>query len=175
MRRAARSMLALLALLAGCTRSEQTIDLMAAFSDDTIVGHLEASWHTAEERTGENVAERAVTVRVDAVNLLADRLYLRLGGLRLIGPNGPIALDQAPPACAVPARGTRTVLHATAWVPAEDASGIRGLEVEQLAVPLSERGRAFYREFLLRKRGGPVSTIDAELDTYAAAPPCANP
>lgn len=175
MRRAARTILVLLALSAGCTRSEQTIDLKAAFSDDTIVGHLAATWHTAEERTGENVAERAVTVRVDAVNLLADRLYLRLGGLRLIGPNRPIALDQTHSECAVPANGTSTVLQATAWVPAADASAIRGIEVEQLTVPLSERGRAFYREFLLRKRGGPVTTIEAELDSYAAAPPCPNP
>lgn len=168
-------MLVLLALSAGCTRSEQTIDLKAAFSDDTIVGRLAATWHPAEERTSGTVAERAVTVRVDAVNLLADRLYLRLDGLRLIGPNGPTGLDQAHSECAVPANGRSTVLQVTAWVPAAQASGIRGIAIEQLAVPLSERGRAFYREFLLRKRGGPVATIDAELDTYAAAPPCPNP
>lgn len=168
-------MLILLVLSAGCTRSEQTIDLKAAFSDDTVVGHLEATWSAAPERASENGAQRAVTLRIDAVNLLADRLYLRLGGLRLIGPHGPIGLDESHSDCAVPANGTSAVLQATAWVPAAEASGIRGITVEQLAVPLSERGRAFYREFLLRKRGGPVAPIDAELDTYAAAPPCPNP
>ena len=175
MTRATRTVIVLLALSVGCTRSEQTIDLKAAFSDDTIVGHLQATWTAAAERGRGDVAERAVTVRVDAVNLLADRLYLHVAGLRLIGPNGPIDLGQAHSECAVPANGTSTVLQATAWVPATQASDIRGIEVEHLAVPLSARGRAFYREFLLRKRGGPVTAIDSELATYAAAPPCTTP
>lgn len=168
-------MLILLAVSAGCTRSQQTIDLKAAFSDDTIVGRLEATWSAAQgERTEGHVAQRAVTVRVDAVNLLADRLYLRLGGLRLIGPHDATALDELHRECAIPAHATSTVLQATAWLPAADASAIRGIAVAQLAVPLSERGRAFYREFLLRQRGGPAAAIDAELDRYAAAPPCPN-
>jgi len=39
-------------------------------------------------------------------------------------------------------------------------------------VPLSERGRAFYREFLLRQRPDAAAQIDAELAAYASAPPC---
>jgi hypothetical protein len=171
----ARTLLALLALSAGCARSEQTIDLKAAFSDDTIVGHLRATWSAAQERTPGGGAQRAVTVRIAAVNLLADRLYLRVRGLRLIGPNEPIGLGPPPTACTLPAHGTSTVLQTTASVPAAAAAAIRGVDVEPLAIPLSERGRAFYREFLLRKRGGPVTAIDAELDAYAAAPPCPNP
>jgi hypothetical protein len=116
-----------------------------------------------------------VTVRIAAVNLLADRLYLRLDGLRLVGASEPIELAVAPTACTLPAHGTSTVLQTTTSLPAAVAAAIRGVDVEPLAVPLSERGRAFYREFLLRKRGGPVAAIDAELDAYAAVPPCPSP
>ena len=171
----ARPLLAMLVLAAGCARSEQTIDLKAAFSDETIVGHLRVAWRAGQERSGADGAQRAVTVRIDAANLLGDRLYLRLSGPRLIGPQAPIGLAPTPDACTLAAHGASTVLQATAWVPAADAPSIRGVAVERLAVPLSERGRAFYREFLLRQRGGPAATIDAELDAYAGAPPCPNP
>jgi hypothetical protein len=156
--------LASLALVAGCSRSEQTIELKAAFSDDTVVGRLGASWRPAAE-------PRALDVRIEAVNELADRLYVRIQNVRLIGPDGPIAIPDADSQCTLPAKGKHALIETRARIPV-DAASIRDIQVDQLAVPLSERGRAFYREFLLRKRGGPVREIDAELDAFAAAPPC---
>ncbi len=159
---------------AGCARSESSVELMAPFSDDTKVGQLTARWMASgEERTNAGVTERAVIVRIDAVNRLADRLYLRLRGLRLLGPSGPLPAGAAGVGCTLAPGLTRAVLSGRVWVAAAEANAIRGVHVEHFAVPLSERGRAFYREFLLRQRpAATAAAVDAELDAYAAAPPC---
>lgn len=164
----------LLVVGGGCSRSDQTVELKPAFSDDTVVGHLRPSWSaTGRERVADGERQHELVVRVDAVNQLAEPLYLRLTSLRLVGPDGPIQADQTRAECALPPGTTDGVVQASMWVPNLD--GIRGAEVDYFSVPLSERGRAFYREFLLRQRPGDTAAIDAEIAGYAAAPACAAP
>jgi hypothetical protein len=92
----------LVLICAACTRSNRPIELKPAFSDDTVVGELRPSWSvTSDERGNGNGLERRVAVRVDAVNQLSDKLYVRLTKLRLIGPSGPIRIDDASVACAL--------------------------------------------------------------------------
>ena len=168
-----RALALVLLASAGCARSESTVELMAPFSDDTEVGQLSAKWiPSGAERTHAGVTERELIVRVDAVNRLADRLYLRVRGLRLIGPSGPLPAGDAGTECALAPGVTRAVLSGRVWVAEAETDAIRGFQVDRLAVPLSQRGRAFYREFLLSQRPAAAAAIDAELDAYAAAPPC---
>ena len=146
---------------------------MAPFSDDTVVGELTATWSDSGEerpRAGTTDRERKVTFRVDAVNYLSDGLALRLRDFRLLA--GGAAIDTAAVAdCTLAPGATPRVLAGSVWVAASQARAIGGFQVERLAVPLSERGRAFYREFLLLQRPD-AAAIDAELAAYAAEPPC---
>lgn len=167
---------ALLALWLGCSRSERTIELKAPFSDDTVVGLLTARWReTGVERpAGMNgAAEREVAFTVDVDNRLADPLYVRLGDAQLIGQGGTIPTADAGVSCALAPGRTSDVLHGSAWVPAPQAAGVRDFRVRYFVLPLSERGRAFYREFLLGQRPNDAAAIDAEVQTYLNAPPCA--
>jgi hypothetical protein len=166
--------LALLLAGAGCTRSHGTVELMAPFSDDTVVGALTATWRDAGEwrlAGGPDTPERKVLFRVDAVNRLSDRLYVRLRDFRLLARGE--AIDTAASAeCTLAAGATDGVLAGALWVPASLAQRIGGFQIDRFAVPLSERGRAFYREFLLLQRPGAAAAIDTELAAYASAPPC---
>jgi hypothetical protein len=164
----------LVLICAACTRSNRPIELKPAFSDDTVVGELRPSWSvTSDERGNGNGLERRVAVRVDAVNQLSDKLYVRLTKLRLVGPNGPIRIDDATVACALASGETPALLQGSSWIPTADIDRLRALQVDQFTVPLSQRGRAFYREFLLMQRPSDSVAIDAEIATYAAAPACA--
>lgn len=163
-----------LVALAGCARSSDTIDLMAAFSDDTIVGELTASWHDGgEERQSGDVKERRLAYRVDAHNRLSDPVYLRLRRFRLLGGDGPVPIGDTVE-CALQPGTTAGLLDGSVWVPVPQATAIRRMRVEQFAVPLSERGRAFYRQFLLQQRPDDAVAIDAEIAAYMAAPRCKN-
>ena len=165
---------ALVLAAAGCTRTHGTVELMAPFSDDTVVGELTVTWRDAGEwrlAHGPDTPERRVLFRIDAVNRLSDGLYLRLRDFRLLARGE--ALDTAVSAeCTLAPGTTQGVVAGALWVPARQAQGIGGFQIDRLAVPLSERGRAFYREFLLLQHPGAAAAIDTELATYAAAPPC---
>ena len=168
---------ALLVLLAaaGCKRSSGSIDLMPPFSDDTVVGQLTATWvDTGRERTSDTQGSRQhqVSVRIDARNRLSDPLYIRLRNLRLIATGGPVAAPEATAACTLAPGITTGVVKGRVWLPASEADSVRSFEIDHVAVPLSERGRAFYREFLLRQRPNDAAAIDAELAAFAAAPAC---
>ena len=159
----------------GCARSGGTVDLMPPFSDDTVVGQLSVRWTDSGETRatgGADGTRRRVEFRIQAENLLSDRLYLRIRELRLIARDGTAVTGDADAACALAPRATAVILTGSVWVPSADANAIRGFRVDPLAVPLSERGRAFYREFLLRQRPDAAAQIDAELAAYASAPPC---
>jgi hypothetical protein len=157
--------------LAACARSSGTAELKAAFSDDTVVGALEASWQKdGEAREGNGPAHR-LAFRVDATNRLSAPVYLRLREFRLLGPWGKVGAGGAID-CALAPGTTVGVMRGTVWLPAAQAGSVRGFEVDRFVLPLSERGRAFYREFLLRQRPGDAAEIDAEIGRYAAAPPC---
>jgi hypothetical protein len=164
----------LLLIGGGCARSDQTVELKPAFSNDTVVGQLRPTWSpSGAERNADGVRQQRIMLRVDAVNQLADSLYLRLSKIRLVGPDGPISADETRTECALPPGTTDSVLQTSVWVPVASLDAIRGVEVDYFAVPLSQRGRAFYREFLLHQRPTDGAAIDAEIATYTAAPVCA--
>ena len=157
----------------GCARLDQTVELKPAFSDDTVVGQLRPTWTVSgEERDTDSGRQRRLILRVDAINRLAEPVYLRLSGLRLVDPGAPIPADAARAECALPPGTTDGVLQAIVWTPVAHLDDIRGVEVDYFAVPLSQRGRAFYREFLLQQRPTDAAAIDAVIATYAAAPVC---
>ncbi len=162
-------------LVAACSRSQRAVDLKPPFSDDTIVGTLTVRWAETGDRrpAGESGApEREVAYHVDVANQLHDALYLRINDLHLVGQGGDIATPESRVACTLPAQRTEPVLQGSVWIPETQSSGVRDARVQYLAVPLSERGRAFYREFLLQQRPGDAASIDAELATYADTPAC---
>ena len=150
------------------------MELLAAFSDDTVVGEIDARWTDSGDRrdVATGAAEHKLTFRVDVVNRLADPLYLRLRHFRLLLADGPREDSTAEVECALAPGTTPAVLSGAIWVTGEAAAAVRGFQVDALAVPLSERGRAFYREFLLGQRPGAAAAIDAELAAEAAAAPC---
>ena len=113
-----------------------------------------------------------MALRIDVHNRLAGPFYLRLRGVHLVGVDAALAADAE---CSVSPGTTTGVVEGAVWVPATQMPAVRGVHVDAFAVPLSERGRAFYREFLLRQRPGDAAAIDAELAAYAAAPPCQVP
>jgi hypothetical protein len=166
---------ALLVLLcAGCTRSGGTVELLAPFSDDSVVGQLTASWHETGNVRAESASEpgaREVAFRVDALNRLSDPLYLRLRDFRLTAGDGTSARSAATIECALAPGSTPAVLSGTLWMPSTERATIRGFRLDHFALPLSERGRAFYREFLLQQ-GREAAAIDAELAVSTAAPVC---
>jgi hypothetical protein len=159
---------------AACSRSSGSMELLAPFSDDTVVGRITARWTDSGQTRGGDpaAAERRLTFRVDAVNRLSDRLYLRLRHFRLLAADGPREDAEASVECTLAPGATPGVLSGGVWIAAGQATAVRGFHVDYLSVPLSERGRAFYREFLLRQRPNAVPAIDAELAAEAAAPPC---
>jgi len=166
---------ALLVLLcAGCARSGGSVELLAPFSDDSVVGQLTASWHETGNVRAESAGEpgaREVAFRVDALNRLSDPLYLRLGDFRLTAADGTSAASAATIACALAPGATPAVLSGTLWMPAVEGAAIRGFRLDHFALPLSRLGRAFYREFLLQQ-GREAAAIDAEMAAYGAAPGC---
>jgi hypothetical protein len=152
----------LLLISTGCARSGETLPLVAAFSDDSIIGQLDVHW-AATGAAGE------ITVQVDVVNRLSEPMYVRVRDLVLVGSRAEVAVG-AVIACRARPGTTPDVVRAT--VAAGDLGTARGIRADRFAVPLSERGRAFYREFLLGQRPGDADAIDAEIAAYAAAPEC---
>jgi hypothetical protein len=142
--------------------------LIAAFSTDSRVGRLTATWSsTAAAGSGER-AQGPVDYRVDVLNQLAEPLFVRLRDFRLLNGGAVLARGADEVACLAPPGQTAGVLRGTVLA----AGAPDGFEVERFAVPLSERGRSFYREFLLRQRPGDAAAIDAEIAAFAAAPRC---
>jgi hypothetical protein len=155
----------------GCTRSSGRMELLAAFSDDTVVGELSATWTDATAADRSAPPGRQVHVRVQGVNRLADRLYVELREFRLVTADGnAVVVGNA--ACALAPQASGVVLEGEAWLTGSANNSVRGFRVDPLAVPLSDRGVAFYREFLLAQRPGAEADIDRVLAAYAAAPRC---
>jgi hypothetical protein len=169
-----RGLALVLLTCAACSRSGGTLELLAPFSDDTVVGQVTASWRATGQARADagGAAEREVAFRIDAVNRLSDRLYVRLRGFRLIAGDGTASSSALIAECTLAPGTTPAVLRGTLWMPAAEVSALRGFQLDHFALPLSERGRAFYREFLLQQRPDRAAAIDAELTAYAAAPAC---
>jgi hypothetical protein len=167
--------------LAGCSRRSDEIRLTAPFNEETEVGEVTAVWRASgEERTfagGARLKEPQVELRyrVDVRNRLEDPLFVRLGSFELLDEDG-LALgdDRKSVECASRPGLNAATLSGSVWVAKRDAQRIRAFRVRHFAVPLSERGRALYREYLLERRPGEEAKIDAELNGYAAAPPCSD-
>lgn len=168
----------LIGLLVSCSHDD-TIKLAAPFNDRTVVGDVSAVWsNTGEERgfaAGDRLAEPDVrfSYRVDVHNRLGDKLFVRLGEFQLVGENGlPLATDPVRVECALADGATRGVLAGDIWVAKHATGMVKAFRVSHFAVPLSDRGRALYREWQLQGRPGAAAEIDAEIARYAAMPPC---
>ena len=166
-------------LVAGCSRDRNAVMLTAPFNDSTKIGQLTAVWEDAgDERAfagGTRLAEPEVRFRfrVDAQNRLGDRLFVRLGNFQLVDATGlGLAAADASIACALSAGTTEGVLSGDVWVPKRTAKNVAGFRISHFAVPLSDRGRSLYREWLLQGRAQDAAQIDSEIGRYAAAPPC---
>jgi hypothetical protein len=162
-----------------CSRGENGLPLVAPFNSETRIGTVRAVWSvTARERAfadGVRLAEREreVQYRVDVESRLEDKVYVRLATFRLLDEKG-IVVAESPLSveCTLGSGRTRGVMTNSVWVPAGSVERIARFGIHSLAVPLGERGRAIYREWLLQSRPGSEREVDAELARQAAAPPC---
>jgi hypothetical protein len=171
--------LLLLGPLAGCGRNRNTVRLVAPFDQDVTLGEVTATWDkSGEERAfagGTRLREPEVRFqyRLDVRNRLGDKLFVRLARFQLVGPNGlGLATDPASVECTLSAGNARAILSGEVWIPKSKAEQARGFQVMHFAVPLNERGRALYREWLLQGRPQRSGDVDSEIARYAAAPPC---
>ena len=169
-------------LVLGCSRGPQEVRLTAPFNERTTLGVLTATWHdTGDERSFADGArldrpERRLQFRVEAQNRLQDRLYIRIGDFELVNVDGAmLGEDSMTVECTLNARVTEGVLRGVLWLAGDQVQSIRGFRVKRFAVPLSERGLAVYREWLLQGRPNQEEAIDREIADYAAAPPCGAP
>lgn len=159
--RGAALALAVLVLVAGCRRREEGVFVTAPFNEHTRLARIDVAWEISGDTLGFDVR---------AENRLSDRLYLRLGGLRLLDERGEVVgSSQEFRGCILAAGATDSVLRGVLPRPAAD---VEGFEIERFGVPLSDRGRAIYREFLLQSGSGAPAEVDAEIAGYAGAPPC---
>jgi len=171
--------LSTLILLAGCWRDSNRVYVTAPFNQETELADLSATWqNTGEERSFAgssrlDEAEVRFQYKVDVRNRLEHKLYLELGKFELLDDDR-LALASADEAvkCVLGGGNTEAVLEGSLWVPKRSAKKVTGFRLERFGVPLSDRGRAMYREWLLQSRPEEAAAIDAELAGYAAAPPC---
>lgn len=168
------------ALLLACSGDPNRVVLTAPFDAYAKLAEITGVWtNTGEERafaeaTRLKESEVRFQYRLNARNRMQDRLYVRLGGVQLVGGDGfPLGQDTAGIECTLDAGTTEGVLTGSVWLPKSKAKKVRGFRVSHFAVPLNERGRALYREWLLKHRPDQRAAIDAEITAYAAAPPCA--
>jgi len=171
--------LALLPVLAACSRGDEGIELKAPFNAETEVADVTAIWtNTGQERTraGETPLkepEVLIRYRVDVRNRLKGRLFVHLANFRLMDEQGmEIASDTQSAECSIGAGSTEGVLDGSVWIPKSAIDKAKEFRIDHFSVPLSVRGRALYRQYLLERRPTEAAAIDAELARYAAAPPC---
>ena len=166
-------------ILCGCWRDSDGVYVTAPFNDQTKLAEIEAVWrNTGEERAfadATRLAEPEVRFqyRVDVVNRLEDRLYVRIGNLELVDADS-LSLGSAAEKinCVLDAGKTEALLDGSVWIPKRAAKKVADFRLERYGVPLSERGRAMYREWLLQTRPGEEAEIDADLTRYANTSPC---
>jgi hypothetical protein len=163
-------------VLAGCARGQSSLPLLAAFSDESRVGRITATWVATglpHPATGGGPAQRELRYSVDLLNESAEPVFVRLRDFRVLAGTAEAARAGETVACALRPGPNPGVLHGTLWVGDDRLAALNGFDLNRFAVPLSERGRAFYREFLLGQRPGDATAIDAEIATYTSAPACA--
>lgn len=166
-------------LLAGCWGDSDGMYVTAPFNHETELAELSATWQESDEERafaeGSRLERPQVRFqyRVDVHNLLDDKLYLQLGKLELLD-DSRLSMGAATEEvrCVLGAGKKEAILEGSVWVPKDSARKVKAFRVDRLGVPLSERGRAMYREWLLQGRPEDGAAIDAEIVAYAAAPPC---
>jgi len=143
------------------------------------MGRTSATWTvTDEERafadaTRLDEPEVRVRYRLDVESDLQDKIFLRLEKFAFVDEDG-LALGSAvsETACTLAPGRTEAVMSGEVWLGRDASTRISDFRVADHAVPLSDPGRALYREWQLQGRPGAAAEIDAEIARYAAAPPC---
>ncbi|MBI1814587.1 MAG: hypothetical protein HYR72_06395 [Deltaproteobacteria bacterium] len=163
----------------GCSRDGESVPVVAPFNAESKIGEVTAVWqNTSEERAfadGTRLPEPQVRFqyRAEVHNRLHDKVFVRLTNFQLTDTQGlALATSPATVACALAGDATVAVLAGELWVPKNGVDAVRRFSVSPFVVPLSERGRALYREWLLQGRTDKAAAVDAEIAGYAAAPAC---
>lgn len=165
--------------LVACSSDGDAVKLVAPFNERTVLGEVTAVWKSTGEERGFAAGARLkepqarLRYRADVRNRLGDKLFIRLGTFQLVDDAGlEIGSDSASVECTLATGASQAVLAGDVWVPKQAVGKVRGFHLEHFAVPLNDRGRALYREWLLQGRPADTAAIDAEIARYAAAPPC---
>jgi hypothetical protein len=117
--------------------------------------------------------EVRVRYRVDLRNDLEEKVFVRLEAFTLVDTDGlTLGADGAEVACTLGTGAVEGVLAGDVWLPKRALERVQTFRVGQLAVPLSERGRALYREWRMAGQSGAAAAVDAEITGFAASPPC---
>jgi hypothetical protein len=166
--------------LAACQRADEGVFLVAPFNPQAKLGKVEAVWReTGEERnSGGGVRlpepEARFQYRVDVRNRLRSPIFVRLSDFAFTSEDGvDLGGDESRRECVTVPGLNEAALTGEVWVRKSLAPGVKGFRVSTFAVPLSDRGRALYREWLLQRRTRDAEEIDAEIRGYLNAPPCA--
>lgn len=168
--------------LCSCSRDGGGVALTAPFNDETKIGVVTAVWQgTGEERSfagGGRLKEPEVRFqyRVDVNSRMDHSMFVRLGGFQLLSKAGlALGADETSVECTVGSSGAKGVLSGSVWIAKSATDRVDGFTLRHFALPLNDRGRALYREFLLERRPGEAQAIDAEIAGYAAARGCGEP
>lgn len=166
-------------LASGCWGNSNGVYLTAPFNQETELAQVSAVWRdTGEERSfadASRLEEPQVRFqyRVDVDNLLHDKLYVQLGKLELLDDDGlSLGAAREEVRCVLGPGKKEGILKGSVWVSKGAARKVDGFGLDRFGVPLSERGRAMYREWLLQGRPEDGPAIDAEIAGYASAPAC---
>lgn len=171
--------LVLLAIGVACGRNGTKVMLSPPFNERTKIGEVTARWEiTSEQREfaeGRKLDEPQVRVRyrVDVRNDLGDKMFLRLGEFRVMSETGrELARAGDRIECILAVGDSKGVLAGDLWVTKRASSAVHGFRISHFSLPLSERGRALYREWALQGRKADGAAVDAEIAAYARAAAC---
>ena len=143
----------------------------APFNEETTIATVMASWETQPAAAGASEENVHFVARVS--NRLADRLYVRLDNFELTDASGaPVVSSPLRRGCIVAANADSVVLSGDLRLRRGSAARIAGFRVERFGVPLSERGRSIYREFLLQSEKFTAAQVDGEIQGYLNAESC---
>lgn len=166
--------LAALACSAACHRATPTgsIGVSAPFSDRRDIALLRPSWSLASE-DARAAGGGSLRIAIDAENLLHGSLYLRVANPRLVDAKGQVvASGSSSVECRLRPGGNKRFHLNAATMEVDAVEGEIHAEMDSLAIPLAEPGRAIYREWAWLRRPGEIAAIDAELLAYDALPEC---